>query len=75
MSLPNSSSLFVIEFSDDLIGLALGLGVVVRLVNLSNNQASPLTTSLFSAMSANNGKLFNDLVGHALALEVVVRLS
>ena len=61
LSFPISSFLlFVIEFFDDLIGLALDLGVVVRLfywVNLSNNQALPPTISLFSAMSANNGKL------------------
>ena len=74
LSLPTSSSLsFNIEFSNNLIGLALGLGIVVRLfyfVNLSNNWASLPTTSLFSAMSADNSKLSNDLVTHALGLEV-----
>ena len=73
MSLPNSSSLFVIELSDDLVLLALGLVIVVRLsylVNSSNNQATALITSSFSAMSADNGKLSEDLVGHALGLGV-----
>ena len=73
MSLPTASSSFVIEFSDDLVMLALGLGIVVRLsylVNLSNNQASPPTTSLFSAISADNGELSDDLFGHALGLGV-----
>ena len=73
MSLSTLSYLFVIEFFDDLSGLALGLGVVVRLfylVNSSNNRASPPTTSSFLAMFADNGKLFDDLVGHALGLGV-----
>ena len=70
-SLPTSSSLFVIEFSNDLMRLALGLGVVVwlfYLVNLLNNQAPPPTTQLFLSLSANNGKLSDDLVGHTQGL-------
>ena len=73
LSLPTLSSSFGIEFSSNLIELALGLRVVVRLsylVNFLNNQASPLTISLFSAMSADNGQLSDDLVGHALGLGV-----
>ena len=69
---------FVIEFSDDLIGLALGLGVVMRLsylVKSSNNRAPSPTTSSFSAMSSDNGELSDNLVGHVLGLAVVVRLS
>ena len=73
MSFLVSSSFFVIEFSDDLIRLALGLEVVVRLsylVNSSNNQISSTTISLFLAMSSDNSMLSNDLVEHALALGV-----
>ena len=73
MSLPTSSFSFVIELSDDLVVLLLGLGLVVRLsylVNLSNNRAPPPTTLSFSAMSVDNGKLSDNLVGHALSLGV-----
>ena len=71
MSLPTSSFLFVIESSDDLIGLALGLGLVVQLsylVNSSNNQAPLSSASSFLAMSADNAKLSDDLVGPVLGL-------
>ena len=74
LSFPTSSSLFcVIEFFDTLIWLTLDLGVVVQLfylINLSNNRVPPPTTSLFSAISADNGKLSDDLIGHALGLGV-----
>ena len=69
---------FVIKFSDDLIGLALGLGVVMRLfylVKSSNNRAPSPTTSLFSAMSSDNGELSDAPVVHALGLAIVIRLS
>ena len=67
LSLPISSSLFVIELSDDLVGLALGFGVVVRLfylslANLSNNQVPPLTISLFPAIFTDNNEFFDDLI-------------
>ena len=43
---------------------------LIFLVNSSNNRAPPLRTSSFLAMSADNGELSDDLVGHALGLGV-----
>ena len=43
---------------------------LIFLVNLSNNQAPPVTTSSFSAISADNSELSDDLIGHALGLGV-----
>ena len=59
--------MFIIKFSDDLIWLTLGLGVVMRLsylnlVNPSNNQVPQPITSLLPVIFTDNDKFLDDPV-------------